>query len=189
MQSSSAKANLFSNLELDDDDDDSNWNKEIVGRVSDRYGRDSTSARGKGRVHNYDDTDDEDGQFGSDQRKESESSERSSFSKQTGDKNSFKKFGDLDEDDDNDDPFGSEDDQPWPSRSKLGGGKARSSDRGEHRVQSRRGRDPSSASRMSGREANDDDFHGLNDLTGSEDEQPQASRSKLRGEEARSSGR
>jgi DNA polymerase zeta len=193
--SSSAKENHFSDLDLDDDDEDdddavdSNWNKATGGRASERYGRDSTSVRGKGRAHNYDDTDEKDGWFGSGQRKESGSSERSSFSKPTGDKNSFKNFGDLDEDDDDDDIFGSEDDQPQVSRSNLRGGKARSSGRGEHTVQIRRGRDPSSASRVRGREANDDDFDGLNDFIGSEDEQPQASRSKLRGEEARSSGK
>lgn len=45
-------------------------------------------------------------------------------------KNSFKIFGDLDLDDE-DDLFGSEDEQPQASRSKLRGEEARSSARGE----------------------------------------------------------
>jgi hypothetical protein len=79
LQSSSAKENHFSDLDLDDDDEDddavdSNWrNKASGGSVSEIYGRDSDNAREKGRAHN-DDIDD-DGWFGSDQRKESGSFE------------------------------------------------------------------------------------------------------------------
>lgn len=208
LQSSSAKAKKFLDLDLDDDDDeddavDSNWNKVSGGRVSERYIRDSTSAREKGRAHNNDNTDDEDGWFGSDSRKEAGSSERSPFSKLTGEKNSFKNFGDLDLDDDDedddedtdddaaaadDDLFGSEDEQPQVSRSKLRGEEARSSGRGEQRKQNRRVRGPS-ASQARGREDIDDNFDELDDLLLSEDEQPQARRSKLGGKEARSSGR
>jgi len=196
LQSSSAKENHFSDLDLDDDDDDddavdSNWrNKASGGSVSERYGRDSDNAREKGRAHNYDDTDDEDGWFGSDQRKESGSFERSSFLKPTGEKNSFKIFGDLDlDDDDEDDLFGSEDEQPQASRSKLRGEEARSSARGEWRTQNRRLKNPSSASQVRGREENDDNFDELDDILGSEDELSQAPRSKLREEESRSTGR
>lgn len=99
-------------------------------------------------------------------------------------KKSLKYFGDLDEDDD-DDSFGSEDDQPQASRSKLRGEKAKSSGRGEYRVQSRRVKDPS-AFGVTGSDANDHDIDGLDDIFGSEDEQPEASRSKLRGGKARS---
>jgi len=59
LSSSNAKESNFLDLYLDDEDDndvvDSNWNKETSGRVFERYGRDSTIARGKERVHNYDD--------------------------------------------------------------------------------------------------------------------------------------
>lgn len=204
LRSSSAKASHFSDLDLDDDgvsdldldddDDDedavdSNWKKASSGSASEKYGRDSNSAREKGRANKYDDTDDEDGWFGSDQRKESGSFKRSSFLKPIGEKNSFKNFGDLDLDDDDDDLFESGDEQPQTSRLKLRGEEARSSTREERRTENRRVKDPSSASQVRGSVQNDDDFDKLIDLFESEDEQPQIPRSKLREEETRPAGR
>eukprot|EP01018_Ginkgo_biloba_P039136 Gb_22941 [translate_table: standard] len=169
MPSSRTKANGFDDLDLDedDDDDDDEYSANVAPgrRVSDGYGRPSTSSRGKGKAYNINVTDDEDedGWFGSHQGKGSGPSKRSLSSRPKEVKRSYERFGDLDEDDD-DDLFESEDEQPQPSRTKWSREEARSTRRAADRTQSRNQRGTSSSSRERRTVENDHDSDDLDDI-------------------------